>query len=412
MPPSPIGHQLSFLDNPVGGPPITPSARRGRGPATRVPILLPGVGGKPCDNDPEKWGYNLHVGVKHSILRYYLPIWLNHLVKTRRRPAFVDGFAGRGVYATGEAGSPLLALDAMARYPDTSQRFDCHFVEKDGDNFANMRDAVLAHPAVVSGRVIPRFYPDTFLSASRDIIHAIRANDQPSFFLLDQFGYKHAPMSVLGTVLTLPKVELLVNVMSWAAIWGLSIPSVADALDDSVGSPDWRPLKDLHGAERERGLIDLYRRELKRHGAVFTIPFRMGFDDRDRTLYHLIHATKHLKGAARMKDAMVASGTPGELGYGGEVRHSMTPLFDLDKDRLPGFLVRRFVGRSVTFRDVIAATIEETGTCRETDYRRAVRALHDAKRVLVIPSGRLTRTGKLSQQIDEITVVRFRNDAR
>ncbi|MDP9372375.1 MAG: three-Cys-motif partner protein TcmP [Chloroflexota bacterium] len=318
------------------------------------------------------------MAVKHSILTYYLKIWVPHLAKTRRPLAYVDGFAGRGIYPGGELGSPLLALKVMADYAgriDPSQRFDCYFVEKDDDNFGNMQAAVIAHPAVVGGWVRPHFFRDTFQSASQQIIRAIRLKDQPSFVFADQFGYSHAPMSVLGEVLRLPKAELLVNVMSWAALWGLSCPDVEETLDSAVGSPDWRALVDLHGLERERGLIDLYCRELKRRDAQFTIPFRMGFDDRDRTLYYLVHATKHVKGASLMKQAMVASGSRSELGYAGETRHRMSPLFNLDADNLPVHLLRRFAGQTLTFSDVVARTIEETGTCVEVDYRRCLKQL-------------------------------------
>ncbi len=89
----------------------------------------------------------------------------------------------------------------------------------------------------------------------------------------------------------------------------------------------------------------------------------------------LVHATKHVKGASLMKQAMVASGSRSELGYAGETRHRMSPLFNLDADNLPVHLLRRFAGQTLTFSDVVARTIEETGTCVEVDYRRCLKQL-------------------------------------
>lgn len=254
-------------------------------------------------------------------------------------------------------------------HPNRSQQFVCHFVEKDGDNFANMRAAVVKHRAVASGRIACHFYHQPFADASRNIIAAIRAADQPSFFFVDPFGYaEDVPMTVLGDVLKLPKAELFVNLMFMfinRALTGGNA-ALAPTLDNLMGSPDWRSLGFLHGHGREQGFITLYRNQLKQRGAEFVIPFRMGDDDCARTLYYLVHATKHIKGANVMKRAMVASGSRGELGYSGQMRHRMSPLFNLDTKNLPDYLLQRFGGQTVTFSSIIAQTIEETGTCLES----------------------------------------------
>jgi hypothetical protein len=102
-----------------------------------------------------------------------------------------------------------------------------------------------------------------------------------------------------------------------------------------------------------------------------------------------------------MKDVMVASGSPGELGYAGENRHLLMPLFDLHRSELPSFLMGRFAGKTVTFDDVVAATIEETGTCREADYRSCLKELEKQKRVSVRRVTSKTSRGLSGQ--DEIT---------
>ncbi len=217
MPTSPTIRQLSLFDklSEDSQPSVITQATPPRAASASAVGQVVRVAPKLCNDSLDKWHYDLHMAVKHSILTYYLKIWVPHLAKTRRPLAYVDGFAGRGIYPGGELGSPLLALKVMADYAgriDPSQRFDCYFVEKDDDNFGNMQAAVIAHPAVVGGWVRPHFFRDTFQSASQQIIRAIRLKDQPSFVFADQFGYSHAPMSVLGEVLRLPKAELLVNV--------------------------------------------------------------------------------------------------------------------------------------------------------------------------------------------------------
>ena len=169
-------------------------------------------------------------------------------------------------------------------------------------------------------------------------------------------------------------------------------------LDALVGAPDWRDIRTLPRRQWESAFIALYRRQLKRHGAEFGIPFRMGDDARATTLYYLIHATKHIKGATVMKSAMAASATPGELGYAGE-RHHLTPLFDLDVSNLAAYLLRTLAGQTVSFDAIVARTIEETGTCRETHYNKCLKQLEKEGHVTV---RRVSTTRGLSG-LDEVT---------
>ncbi len=355
------------------------------------------------DNDPAKWTYDLHTEVKHRILKAYLTPWITILSSAGRGLTYVDGFAGRGRYSKGEPGSPLLVLEAMALHPKRSVPFTCHFVEKDPDNFANMQAEVGSHRAVVSGRIRPYFYNEPFSVASGSIIRRIRDADQPSFFFVDPFGYTDTPMEVLGQVLALPRAEVFVNLMFYAIRRGLGSDDLTlhTTLDALTGTPAWRDLRGQSGHQCERRFIDLYRRQLKRHGAAFTIPFRMGDDERAGTLYYLIHATKHIKGAKVMKSAMVGSATPGELGYDGE-RHHLTPLFDLSVSNLPYYLLREFAGQTASFDDVVARTIEETGTCQDPQYRHCLKQMEKDGKVTV---ERITSTpsrGGLSKD-DRIT---------
>jgi hypothetical protein len=111
----------------------------------------------------------------------------------------------------------------------------------------------------------------------------------------------------------------------------------------------------------------------------------MGDDEINRTLYYLVHGTKAERGARIMKDVMIALASPGELGYAGARRHQYRPLFDLNVSELPNYLSRRFAGRTVSFDEVIVQTLEdeETTTCREKDYRDALKTLEKARRVQI-----------------------------
>ena len=66
------------------------------------------------DNDLDKWIYKEHTRVKHELLDKYLGGWLPILGRWNRRLIIVDGFAGRGEYADGSDGSPVIILRKAA----------------------------------------------------------------------------------------------------------------------------------------------------------------------------------------------------------------------------------------------------------------------------------------------------------
>jgi three-Cys-motif partner protein len=367
-----------------------------------------------ADNDPKKWAYELHTAVKHRILTKYLSPWITILGSRGESLAYVDGFAGRGRYETGEAGSPLLVLSEMSirARGNPRQRFSCHLVEANRDNFANLKKEVEAHPASSNPQITINLYCSSFSTAANKIISDIRRNGQPSFFFVDPFGYDDPTMSTLGTIMTLPRAEVFINLMFNFAHRAISIsdnPALAQVLDNLFGTSEWRVIAPLAGAERERAFAELYRKQLRGQGATHVVRFRMGDDQINRTLYYLVHGTKHPKGGTLMKEVMVALASPGELGYGGATRHVSVPLFDMNRLDLPSLLHDRYAGKTVTFDGLIIDTLEDdqTATCREKDYRAAVYSLEKQG---VVTIKRVTTIRGLDGN-DEITFKLYRQSS-
>jgi three-Cys-motif partner protein len=359
------------------------------------------------DNDPAKWSYTLHTSVKHEILSRYLDPWVTILGKHNKILTYVDGFAGRGRYVPGnQPGSPLLVLDvalkALSRQGHQIRRIDCHLVEPDADNMANLRAEVMSHQAANNPVIQVYFHKAQFSAVSNAIIDGVSKSGQPAFFFLDPFGFDDPPMDVVQRILHLPKTETMINYMfnftNRAA--GMSNVALNQTLDRLHGNRDWSRCNGLSGESRETCLRENYRHELKVRGAKFVIPFRMGADERDRTLYYLFFTTNHVKGAMTMKAAMVASGSPGHVGYAGEERHRMQPLFNIDASGLPDLLRQLFKDRTLTYDQVITESIEMSGTCIDRDYRACLKAMEQQGQVTVT---RITSKVRGLQGEDQIT---------
>jgi len=197
-----------------------------------------------ADNDPQKWVYELHTEIKHRILIQYLNPWMTILGSGYSSLAYVDGFAGRGRYISGEPGSPLLVLDALVTRLNThlQEEFVCHFVEAHPENYANLEAEIAKHPGSRYSRIICKLYPSTFSVASEEIMRDIRHRGQPSFFFVDPFGYDEPSMAILQKVLEMPRAEVFVNLMFNFAHRAINIqgnPKLAQVLDGLFGSTEW-----------------------------------------------------------------------------------------------------------------------------------------------------------------------------
>jgi three-Cys-motif partner protein len=295
---------------------------------------------------------------------------------------YIDGFAGRGKYTTGEPGSPLTAIDAALRSMDARKNrvreFVCYFIEENRNNYAELEEAVEEKRPTMDPRIKVHLHRAKFSDVAGELISTITAGKQPAFVFVDPFGYDDPPMDVLGQFLEIPRVEVFINLMFNFINFGIGIQKnekLAALFDRLFGTTEWRELTTRRGEVREQGLVQLYRRQLKNRGAQLVTPFRMSDDDIDRTLYYLLHATQHLHGATIMKNCMVSVSSAGELGYAGVYRHQMRTLFNLGTLELPAFLMDRFLGKTRTFDQVLAESIDEAGPCTEKDYRACLKQM-------------------------------------
>src|SRR5579859_4955308 len=90
------------------------------------------------------WPLEPHTRAKHEILRLYLEAWAP-ILSLGGFPtiAYVDGFAGPGVYSGGEDGSPVIALKVALQHADKIKgKVLFLFIEKDRDRAAKLQEIV------------------------------------------------------------------------------------------------------------------------------------------------------------------------------------------------------------------------------------------------------------------------------
>jgi len=269
--------------------------------------------------DPILWDQDAHTAAKHRVLRAYLDGWIPVLAQQALnvrafttgapRLLLVDGFAGPGRYATGEPGSPLIMLDALASHaalPRFSRaQFIYLFIEHDARRVDHLRHEVTTL-GPLPGNVTVHIEHAEFESAFGALIDQTTDHSQtlvPTFAFIDPFGYSTASMSLTGRLLAFPRCEVLIFLPLSFVHRFVGREGQDAALTSLFGCEDWRQAIDLQGEERRAFLLDLFERQL---GSNPTVEHVRSFQLRtqDGNDYRLVFGVGHDKGLDLAKDAM------------------------------------------------------------------------------------------------------------
>lgn len=357
------------------------------------------------DDDARKWAYPPHTRAKHAILIRYMKAWLPILGSRSRQLVLVDAFAGRGRYTTDDLGSPLLLRDIAGRVIG-DQRVDeveLFYIEKDAANFAALIQELEAADRIAG--VIERTRRDEFEPTAPTIIEAIRgtANARPSFWFVDPFGFAGLPLSLINTILNLPRSEVLVTLMVRDVNRFLDEPNHQQADARLFGLRGDQLLEAIERVKatgnRTQALRDLYVERLETSAGGgrprYVTSVRVAEAGTSDAVYFLVHATGHPLGKREMKEAIcvatdglnavvgerVAAESVGQRDmFGGEMRETI-----VDYPRLRALLKERFAGRRIEY-DVLqneAVAGHSLDAFIDSHIKRALEDLRDRREVAV-----------------------------
>jgi three-Cys-motif partner protein len=221
---------------------------------------------------------------------------------------YAEGFAGPGIYQTGEPGSPVIAADVFLRrrsFLDEGHRLAMVLVEDDNRRLARLREEMRKRltrdgtpPAGLRviyehGECGERLLPTLADNGARQ---------GPIFAFLDSFGGPDIPLDVARAIASVRSSEVLVTFgTSFLTRFG-SQQAHQQSGDQVFGGPAWRHVHDLPAEEKKAFLVSCYRQSLRQAGFQYVISFEM-IDDTGHDL-HLVFGTGNPRGLAKMKDAM------------------------------------------------------------------------------------------------------------
>jgi hypothetical protein len=355
-----------------------------------------------------------HTAVKHELLVRYLDVWTPTVLRSARRAAYAEGYAGSDLDpAEGWAGgSPVAALRAFGEFADhmAGRRLDMVLVEQDPDRLRALAGrlaavrAELGDPAELEVHTAP--------GGCAQLVPALRragALGGPVLAYLDSAGDGAAagggspagagspageppPFETVAAVAGHRSSEVLVS-LDPGLLAGLAAGALpAEAGDRLFGDGGWRAVTGLPRDRRYPYLVDRYRAALRGAGLGLALHVELVADDGSAQL--LVFGTGSRKNLERLKDELWAVDEYAGVRYR-DPRDGEQALLDISLRPYLGPLRR-------ALRDAVAGHGERTVAqlrqyaVEETLYRAA-----DATRALteLLGSGALDRhpaDGRLS----------------
>ena len=324
---------------------------------------------------PTVWSIEDHTKAKHELLRRYLGGWFPILAAYgRSRVVYLDGFCGPGLYAKGEPGSPIVALDTLVShtaFPRLNHaEFVFLFIDQDPARCQNLEQELDAfwsrkggQPPNVKIQVICSEFADAAASRMGSVRQQLETF-APTFALIDPFGWNGIPLKLIAELLSTDKCEVLISFMFDSINRFLSHPDakVRGSLEALFGTRRFSEASGLSGNERKQFLHDLYRSQLRDvAGFDYVLPFEM-VNMSGHTVYSLFYGTHSLKGVEVMKDAMWKLDPASGLRFA-DRRSGQYTLFsgaNLDFSPLRQAILDAFDGRTVRVEGIHRFVLLET----------------------------------------------------
>lgn len=365
---------------------------------------------KSWDNVPFKtWEYEEQTKMKHKVLSYYFPQWLQILGRWNKGLNYVDGFGGIGAYHIKEDidagkylsnnfGSPVVATLQIKRLVENGKigKASIIIIDEDKENIKNLKEVLKYNKVSVENIEFIEGSFDKEINRTLDSFEKELKSLAPTFFLIDPFGFSQVKMETIARILKQPKSEIIINFMYNAIQRWVSHSKLQIHYDNLFGCKEWKNYIGKRTDEKERYLVDLFRKQCKEYGkAKFAYPFRLSFPDKDMPYYYLFHLTQHRKGCSLMKDSF-AKFNLGNLEYKGNGFKQESLFGPLEKSQkrevFVDNLLNKFKSRKIYYGGLLNSVIDECDFL-ESGIKKILQELEKSGIIKIDGNGRARKNG-------------------
>ncbi len=354
------------------------------------------------------WEYKEQTEIKHSVLKYYFPQWLQILSSWNLNLNYIDGFGGIGAYHTQEDikerkyvsksyGSPIFSIEAIDKFKGGGGKTKANvlIIDKETENLENIKK-ILKYEKL-GQNINVDFLSGDFDKNINNLLDKVK-NLAPTFFMIDPFGYSQIKLKTIKRIMEHKNSEVMLNFMYNAIQRWVSCPSLEEHFNDLFGCKHWKQYANCRTNKKEQLLVDLFRFHCKEF-SEFVYPFRLRFPDKNMPFYYLFHLCNHRKGCILMKDSF-AKFNLGSLEYKGKSRRQLElNLFvDEEKKDWEEYLFANFAGVTIPYKKLLDLIIDLVPS-RERDIKKVLQCLEQEKKIKIDGGERKRKCGIIEQDL-------------
>ena len=336
------------------------------------------------------WNYEEQTKIKHFVIADYIDKWIQILGSKNKKLNIFDCYAGSGAYIENDIeyyGSPVFIAEAIEKY-NTKLGINCKLfvIDIDNDNLENLRN-IYTYKKL---KVEPIYINNKFDDAINSILDN-RKTLAPSFFFIDPFGFT-LKYETIKKIMSFKQAEIVINFMFNSLNRFLGDAKLENIFNDLFGSDNWKNKLNCKKIEKENGIVELFNECLKKI-SNYVYPYRLSFQDKNRTYYYLYHITNHSKGCSIMKSCFTKYNY-GEVEYKGP-KHGELTLFNQDEYKIfetKEYLLNKYEGRYLSFNDIIQEIIDDI-TVTESVVKTTLKELEKEGKIKVDRKSSKTERG-------------------
>lgn len=243
---------------------------------------------------------------KHQILERYLKAFTPIVGSRADEIVYVDCFAGPWKSKSPDLSDTsfhrAIAVLQSVKLQGRCKRVRALLIENDASRYELLK----SYASSVAGIEVIAQRWDFDVSVPR-IVSFVRDTKTPRekvfpFVFIDPWGWEAVTIDRIRPLLRLDPGEVLITFMSSFVNRFLSDPT--KPFERLLGGSEVRRLRELHGEELEDELVSSYATAVKNAGGYsFSCAVPVMDPKRDRFLFHMVFATRHIRGVEEFKNA-------------------------------------------------------------------------------------------------------------
>ena len=250
--------------------------------------------------------------IKTEIVTKYFNAWANILSKRHYKIAYIDLFAGPGVYDDGSKSTPIIITENIIANPRFARKTVLYFNEKEPEYYYRLTKNINGINGISTLCYNPIFHnceidygtPKKFMSPKI-----------PSFCFFDPAGYKGLSLDLIYSFGKDSGTDIIFFFNYNDINRAITNPKVQSDMIHLFGKRHYTLLleniRNQSGQNRESIIVNEMSEAIRDVGIQYVLPFRFKFSGKERTSHYLIFASKNRIGFSIMKDIMYNIGRNG-----------------------------------------------------------------------------------------------------